>query len=121
MSQSAYLINHLASVENIKVNVHDAKVLQSSFEIEMEAQGHSPNPMVQFFGQDEHLAAVKDCSSIVVMTESDEFKTYNYQQLRSNMAPEHGATIYDLRAYLDLGKIKACGFEKTFRLGSGLV
>jgi hypothetical protein len=46
MSQSAYLINHLATVENIKVNVHDAKVLQSSFEIEMEAQGFSPNPMV---------------------------------------------------------------------------
>jgi len=46
MSQSAYLINHLASVENIKMNVHDAKVLQSSFEIEMEAQGYPPNPMV---------------------------------------------------------------------------
>jgi len=55
------------------------------------------------------------------MTESDEFKTYNYEQLRSNMASEHGATIYDLRAYLDLGKIKACGFEKTFRLGSGFL
>ena len=27
--------------------------------------------------------------------------------------------IYDLRAYLDLEKIKASGFDKTFRLGSG--
>ena len=79
LSQSASIINHLAQ-EGIQVNVHDPKVSQLGFELEMEAQNFTidkENTNIQFFGND-HKKAVEGCTSIIVLTEWDEFKKYDF-------------------------------------------
>ena len=65
----------------------------------------------------DYLQAVKNTSCVVIMTECDEFKKYDYQEIQSLMNSD--ASIYDLRSYLDLTKLKQMGFKTVFRLGAG--
>ena len=107
MSQSAFVMDYLANTENINVNVHDPLVKQGNFELEMEAQGFPlqnenggpTGTRIKFMGND-YLSAVKNTQCIVVMTECDEFKKYNFAEIRQHMGAD--AAIYDLRSYLDL-------------------
>jgi len=54
-------------------------------------------------------AAVKDSHAIAIMTEWDEFKTYDYAKMYASMAKP--AFIFDGRNILDHAKLKAIGFD----------
>jgi UDPglucose 6-dehydrogenase len=83
LSQSAYLIDFLS--KKFEVSVHDPKVTAESFYFEMEAQGFLEDKensnKISFCGID-YLSAAQGADAIVVMTEWDEFKKYDYSQLR---------------------------------------
>ena len=51
------------------------------------------------------MSAVQDANCIVIMTEWDEFINYDYKQIRDAMSA-NSVTLYDLRSYLNLEKIK---------------
>ena len=118
LSQSAFIINYLS--QRFRVTVHDPKVSEEGFQLEMEAQGFMEDKenenTIEYCGND-YLRATKDADSIVVMTEWDTFNKYDYSEIRCGM--NNCPSLYDLRAYLDLGSIKKEGF-KVFRLGSGI-
>ena len=119
---SVTLVSSLNS-KGFRVSVHDPQVTEGGFRFEMEAQGcklpersESENGFsVDFCGSD-YLKACADADCIVVATEWDQFKDYDYSQLRKVMGPK--ATIYDFRCYLDRGKM-CDSFDRVFQLGSG--
>lgn len=105
--------------------VHDPKVSELAFELEMEAQNYTidkENRQIHFFGND-YKKAVEGCTSLVVLTEWDEFKKYDFSELIQIMKAGQNSQsaqkycIYDFRAYLDVSRIKVAGFDIVFRLG----
>ena len=92
----------------------------------MQAQGFSITDQEQectnqiIFCGDDYLKACQGADSIVIMTEWDQFKEYDYKEIRANMNSQL-ASIYDLRSYLDLKGLKERGFEKVFKLGVGFM
>ena len=114
------------------VRVHDPQVTQSGFDIELKAQGHhilrqdtgseNRDPRagsVEFFGSD-YLSAVSDCQALLVLTEWDQFKTYDYAKIVKLMA-QKGAkkTIYDFRKLLSKEMLEKSPFDRSFQLGVG--
>ncbi|MBW8331906.1 MAG: UDP-glucose 6-dehydrogenase [Prolixibacteraceae bacterium] len=57
----------------------------------------------------EPYSTMKNSHAILVMTEWDEFKTYNWQKVYNNM--QKPAFLFDGRNILDEGKLKEIGFE----------
>uniref|UniRef100_A0AC35U0E2 UDP-glucose 6-dehydrogenase n=1 Tax=Rhabditophanes sp. KR3021 TaxID=114890 RepID=A0AC35U0E2_9BILA len=62
-----------------------------------------------------HMDAVKDAHAIVVLTEWDEFKDYDYAAILETMV--NPSTIFDGRRILDSDKLKKIGF-RVFTIGS---
>lgn len=73
--------------------MHDPQVTQAGFEFEMVAQGHdallegadSENRdgdvrMVEFVG-DDRLRATQGATALLILTEWDQFKTYDYEEI----------------------------------------
>ena len=88
--------------------------------MEMVAQGfeHLLNSGdIQLVGNDE-LGACQGASAIVILTEWDAFKAYDYGTLTNVMAPGP-RTLYDLRKILTLESIEAFPFDEVFQLGVG--
>ena len=81
---------------------------------------------IRYFAND-YASAVQGCQAIVMMTEWDEFKSYDYCKLaelmeeqfdEQNLAVE--LSFYDLRSYIDLSIVKnSSKFKRVFRLGQG--
>jgi UDP-glucose 6-dehydrogenase len=46
------------------------------------------------------IRSIKDSNCIVIATEWDEFKNYDYNEIRENMNSSW-AFVYDLRSYID--------------------
>ena len=87
------MVDHLVNQEGLSLKIHDPKVTEEGFLLEMEAQGYdiegdkenNPNqPAVKFCGADVE-EAVEGCDTLVVMTEWDEFKKYDYRRLTEIM------------------------------------
>jgi UDPglucose 6-dehydrogenase len=96
--------------DDIEVRVHDPLVSEDNFKTEMEVQGFNiNNDKVKFFGTD-YKSACEGASAIVIMTEFDEFKEYNYQNLHYHMNQFKKTFFYDLRSYLDVDTLKDAGF-----------
>jgi UDPglucose 6-dehydrogenase len=70
---------------------------------------------ITFVGNEKHLA-LKDATAVVILTEWDEFKTYEWQKLRALMAEK--ATIFDFRCYMDR-QLMCDTFDAAFQLGVG--
>jgi len=70
----------------------------------MEAQGYEVNNTLMDFCGDDFMKACKECDSVIIMTEWEQFKAYEYEtiieQMKTNQ--DQSATLYDLRAYIDL-------------------
>ena len=95
----------------------------ASYDKENQAQSHKIGT-VTFCG-DNYEEAVSKANAIAIVTEWDCFTKYNYAQLNelmrntSETANMHGTRLYDFRCFMDLDMIKASGFSRAFRLGSG--
>eukprot|EP01063_Lacrimia_lanifica_P016954 TRINITY_DN235_c0_g2_i1.p1 TRINITY_DN235_c0_g2~~TRINITY_DN235_c0_g2_i1.p1 ORF type:complete len:483 (+),score=211.54 TRINITY_DN235_c0_g2_i1:62-1510(+) len=64
--------------------------------------------------EDSHEAAVTKAHAIAVMTEWDEFKTYDYKKIHASMMKP--AFVFDGRAILNIEELKEIGFE-VFSIG----
>ena len=62
-------------------------------------------------------AATDGSSAIIVVTEWDEYACVDYSKIRKTMNSDR-ALFFDLRSYLNVEKIKECGFERVFKLGN---
>lgn len=113
MSQAAFIINYISQIEGMNVHVHDPQVNPQTFEIEMEAQGFplsteattddsdtskadasitsTTSGQVKFFGND-YKSAVCGCQAIVILTEWDEFKDYDYSEIATLMEDQPEST-----------------------------
>jgi UDP-glucose 6-dehydrogenase len=66
----------------------------------MEAQCYeSSRANIQFCGPD-YVSALHESNCLIILTEWDEFKEYDYNSLIPNMANK--PIVYDLRAYMDV-------------------
>ena len=90
----------------------------TSFNIEMEAQGfpvaseNIENNLSNIeFCENDFNYAVKEAQAIVVLTEWDQFSSYDYGSIRKLMKDK--ATIYDFRCYLDAAML-AQKFDRAF-------
>lgn len=148
MSQSATIINHLATCSDFLVHVHDPRVSEMAFWVEMEAQGfvggggggggELVRENVRFYGND-HLAAASSSSALLILTDWDQFNHYDYQAIEQRMrwgcsseeeegvsgvegAGRREVSFYDFRAFIDLTRLKKqANFDKIWRLGKGWV
>ena len=112
--------------------MHDPQVTLAGFEFEMVAQGHhalvddadsenksSTAGKVEFVGGDK-LRAAQGASALLILTEWDQFKTYDYKEIMSHMAEAAGLkTIYDFRQIMTKEFLKVGPFERSFQLGVG--
>jgi UDPglucose 6-dehydrogenase len=60
--------------------------------------------------------ACKDAHAIAILTEWDEFKTYDWQKIYDNM--QKPAFVFDGRSILDKNKLNDIGFV-YYRIGEG--
>ena len=78
------------------------------------------------------MEAVSGCDAIVIVTEWDEFNTYDYKKIEEKMrygkenetgnANIKSLGFYDLRSYIDLKRVKLqTKFDRIFRLGNGYI
>ena len=68
------------------MRVHDPLVSETSFRFEMEAQGFNLDDNQVKFVVTDPITACSAANAIVVLTEFDEFKSYDYSALRSQMS-----------------------------------
>jgi len=87
---AATIVARLAQ-KGFNVSIHDPKVTQAGFELEMIAQGYGSllNPeseaaRIELVGND-FVRACQNASAIAILTEWDAFKTYDYSALVGQM------------------------------------
>lgn len=83
----------------------------------MEAQGYEVNNTLMDFCGDDFMKACKECDSVIIMTEWQEFKRYQFDKIIEVMKTNQDqlATLYDLRAYIDLEiQTNMVAFDKVF-------
>mmetsp|Transcript_25250 Transcript_25250/g.69605 ORF Transcript_25250/g.69605 Transcript_25250/m.69605 type:complete len:481 (+) Transcript_25250:257-1699(+) len=100
--------------ENAKIHVYDPQVSREDMWQEMNytcGVNHNNTP-----GLDEHVVTATDpyeaCNgahAVCVMTEWDEFKTYDYQKIYDNM--QKPAFLFDGRLHLNHKELRDIGFE----------
>jgi len=114
-----------------EVAVHDPQVTQAGFEIEMHAQGYgrlvagseenndSGNQelrgSVELVGADK-IKACTGASAVVILTEWEIFKTYDYRELVEVMGSKGSRTLYDFRGILpdEVFSSKESPFDRSF-------
>jgi UDPglucose 6-dehydrogenase len=90
------------------LQVYDPKVLREDAKKEMEYKKMEV-PEDQFMFMDSAEAAVEEAHAIVILTEWEEFKSYDYQKFYTRM--QKPSFIFDGRNLLDPPKLEDIGFE----------
>jgi len=100
--------------EQAQIHVYDPKVTREQMMIEFEYTNHltlktNPNLDRLIITEADPYECAKDSHAIAILTEWDEFKTYDYQKLYDNMMKP--AFIFDGRNLLNHGALREIGFE----------
>jgi len=100
--------------EQAQIHVYDPKVTREQMMIEFEYTNHltlqtNPNLERLIITEADPYECAKDSHAIAILTEWDEFKTYDYQKLYDNMMKP--AFIFDGRNLLNHGALREIGFE----------
>jgi UDPglucose 6-dehydrogenase len=108
-SAAIYVANYLLK-EEAKITVYDPKVIESQMLYDLNAlnsENNSENKkeIVTFANVYENC---KDAHAIAVLTDWDEFSTYDWQKIYDNM--KKPAFVFDGRNVLDSEKLKSIGF-----------
>lgn len=108
-SAAIYVADDLLN-EQAKIAVYDPKVERETVYrdlnyLESREQDQNKNNVVVF---DDPYDACKDAHAIAILTEWDEFRTYNWQEIYDNM--KKPAFVFDGRNILDEEKLKGIGF-----------
>ncbi|MPC09516.1 UDP-glucose 6-dehydrogenase [Portunus trituberculatus] len=110
-SPAIYVCSHLLE-EGARLNIYDPKVERSQIEYDLTSAAVTSEPerikkLVQIF--DDPYEVVKDAHAIVVLTEWDEFKTYDFKKMHEVM--KKPAFIFDGRKILDHEALIKLGFH----------
>ncbi|WP_069658078.1 UDP-glucose 6-dehydrogenase [Arcticibacter eurypsychrophilus] len=109
-SAAIYVADHLL-FEQAKITVYDPKVQESQVYADLDYL-RSRDPQENRFGLKvtmDPYEACKDAHAIAILTEWDEFKTYDWQRIYDSMLKP--ANVFDGRNLLDKEKLKAIGFQ----------
>jgi UDPglucose 6-dehydrogenase len=109
-SAAIYVADHLLS-EQAHIAVYDPKVNESRTQADLnylDTRSEKEN-MELVTNFDDPYEATKDAHAIAIMTEWDEFKDYDWNQIYSQM--KKPAFIFDGRNILDQSEMENIGFE----------
>lgn len=109
-SAAIYVADHLL-FEQAKITVYDPKVQESQVYGDLDYL-RSREPQENRIGvkvTTDPYEACKDAHAIAILTEWDEFRTYDWQRIYDNMLKP--ANVFDGRNLLDVEKLKAIGFQ----------
>ena len=109
-SAAIYVADHLLS-EQANIAVYDPKVPSKKVYSDLnylETRSEEENKKLVATFSDPY-EAVKDAHAIAIMTEWDEFKTYDWEKIYSSM--KKPAFIFDGRNILDKAEMNTIGFE----------
>ncbi|MFH4969227.1 UDP-glucose 6-dehydrogenase [Gaetbulibacter sp. M240] len=104
--------------EQAKLSVYDPKVVAERIYADLDylnTRSEEENRSLLTVAQDPYEAS-KDSHAIAVLTEWDEFKTYDWQKIYDGM--HKPAFVFDGRGILDMAHLKAIGFE-CYTIGKG--
>ncbi len=106
-SAAIYVANNLLN-ENIEIDIYDPKVKQPQIDFDLSNLNPSyQKSMVNFV--DEPFLNISNYNTIMIMTEWDEFITYDWKKIYSDI--KKPAYIFDGRNILDIEKIRKIGFN----------
>jgi len=96
--------------ENASIHVFDPKVEKHQIIGDLEYLNvHTSEEINQFLSiENDPYTACKNAHAIAILTEWDEFKTYDWQKIYDNMMKP--AFIFDGRDILDVNKMREIGF-----------
>lgn len=109
-SAAIYVADHLLN-ENANVEVYDPKVEAQQIYSDLDylnTRSSQENSSLVTSVSDPYEAC-KDAHAVAVLTEWDEFKTYDWQKIYDNMLKP--AWVFDGRNVVDTEKLKAIGFR----------
>ncbi len=104
--------------EQACIEVYDPKVTEERMYADLEylnTRSDNENRILLKVQNDPYKAS-KDSHAIAVLTEWDEFKTYDWQQIYDNM--NKPAFVFDGRGILDIKALEKIGFV-CYKIGSG--
>uniref|UniRef100_A0A1I7XY70 UDP-glucose 6-dehydrogenase n=1 Tax=Steinernema glaseri TaxID=37863 RepID=A0A1I7XY70_9BILA len=113
-SSSIYVAKHLLE-EHAQLSFYDPKVPESQMRWELKNVVPSESVDKLVTVHSDPYEAAKDAHAIVVLTEWDEFKTYDYQKIYDAM--KHPASVFDGRLLLDHSALREIGF-RVFAVGT---
>ncbi|XCF06524.1 UDP-glucose 6-dehydrogenase [Tamlana crocina] len=106
--------------EQAQVSVYDPKVTEEQIytDIDYLNSRHSEGNRDLLKIKNDPYEVCKDAHAIAVLTEWDEFKTYDWQKIYENM--QKPAFVFDGRGILDNKKLEEIGFV-CYKIGSGTI
>ena len=115
-SAAIYVADHLIE-DGAEIHVYDPKVsevkikddLRYLWELKGISELHIEKKINQIFVHREAKDALNDSHAIAVLTEWNEFKTYNWKSIYQNMYKP--AFVFDGRNILDASLLKSIGFQ----------
>ncbi len=115
-SAAIYVAEHLIE-DGAEIHVYDPKVSEEKIKADMaylwESKGFTEQKieakLKQVFVYESHLEATHQAHAVAILTEWDEFKTYDWSLIYSTMYKP--AFLFDGRNILDAEKLRAIGFQ----------
>ena len=115
-SAAIYVADHLLE-DGANIHIYDPKVSESKIKADLvylwELRGISElrisQKIAQIFVHKDYNKALKNSHAIAVLTEWDEFKTYNWENIYQSMFKP--AFVFDGRNILDESLLKSIGFQ----------
>ncbi|MFT5252640.1 MAG: UDPglucose 6-dehydrogenase, partial [Flavobacteriales bacterium] len=115
-SASIYVAEHLIE-DGADIHIYDPKVSEAKIKADMRyvwelngvIEGKIVQKLNQIFVYDTPQEATDHAHAIAVLTEWDEFKTYDWEEIYSKMYKP--AFVFDGRNVLDADKLSAIGFQ----------
>jgi UDPglucose 6-dehydrogenase len=103
--------------EHANISVYDPKVTKERIYADLEyLNSRDPEENRKFLKvENDPYKAANDSHAIAVLTEWDEFKTYDWEKIYSKM--QKPAFVFDGRGILDINKLKKIGFV-CYKIGS---
>ena len=104
--------------EHARISVYDPKVVEERIYADLDylnTRNEEENRNLLVVENDPYKAT-KESHAIAILTEWDEFKTYDWQRIYDNMIKP--AFIFDGRGILDIDKLQKIGFV-CYKIGSG--
>jgi UDPglucose 6-dehydrogenase len=117
-SAAIYVANHLLE-DSANIHVYDPKVSEAKIKADLSylwelngvTDARIAQKLAQVFVHTDAQDALKDSHAIAILTEWDEFKSYDWNNIYENMYKP--AFVFDGRNILDSKLLKAIGFQFT--------